>query len=111
MLKGAQRYGQEYGSAEFQNAYNRAMEQRARVSNALLGVGQYGPAAATEIGGAARGYATGAGQAIGNIGAARASGYQSQANILQNALNLGLQGFGQYRESQLQPVTVTGRRV
>ena len=111
MLKGAQRYGQEYGSAEFQNAYNRAMEQRARVSNALLGIGQYGPTAASEIGGAARGYATGAGQAIGNIGAARASGYQSQANILQNALNLGLQGFGQYRESQLQPVTVTGRRV
>lgn len=110
-LKAGTQYGQEMASQEFQNAYNRAMEQRARVSNALLGVGGYGPTAANQIGGAARSYAAGAGQAIGNIGAARASGYETQGNILQNALNLGLQGYGQYRENQLQPVQVTGRRI
>lgn len=109
-LKAGTQYGQEMASQEFQNAYNRAMEQRARVSNALLGVGGYGPTAASQIGGAARNYAAGAGQAIGDIGAARASGYQAQGNILQNALNLGLQGYGQYRENQLQPYTVTSRR-
>jgi len=110
MLRGTQRYGQELASQEFQNAYARAMEQRARVSNALLGVGDVGPQAAAQLGGAARSYAAGAGQALGNIGAARASGYQTQGNILQNALNLGLQGYGQYRENLLQPVTIRSRR-
>jgi hypothetical protein len=108
-LKGTQRYGQELASQEFANAYERAMAQRARVSNALLGVGQFGPSAATAIGGAAQRYATGAGGAISDIGAARASGYGQQQNILQNALNLALQGYGQYRENQLQPVTIRSR--
>lgn len=109
-LKGTQRYGQELASQEFANAYERAMAQRARVSNALLGIGQFGPSAATAIGGAAQRYATGAGGAISDIGAARASGYGQQQNILQNALNLALQGYGQYRENQLQPVTIQSRK-
>jgi hypothetical protein len=110
MLKGAQRYGQSLASQEFANAYERARQQRADVSNALIGLGNLGPAAASQIGGAARDYTTGAGQAIGNIGAARASGYQAQGNILQNALNLGLQGYGQYRENQLQPYNIRSQR-
>ena len=103
ILKGTQRYGQELASQEFANAYERAMAQRARVSNALLGIGQFGPSAASAIGGAAQRYATGAGAAMSDVGAARASGYGAQGNILQNALNLGLQGYGQYREGKLQP--------
>lgn len=110
-LKAGTQYGQEMASQEYQSAYERARQQRADVTNALLGVGGYGPTAASQIGGAARSYATGAGQALSNIGAARASGYQAQGNILQNALNLGLQGYGQYREGLLQPVQVTGRRM
>jgi len=109
-LKGTERYGQELASQEFANAFERARQQRADVSNALLGLGQFGPGAAGQMGGAARSYAAGAGQAIGNIGAARASGYQAQGNILQNALNLGLQGYAQMREQQLQPYTVQSRR-
>lgn len=97
MLKGAQRYGQELGSQEYQNAYARAMEQRARTTNALLGVGQYGPTAATTIGGAAQNYAQGAGQAIGMGGQARASGYIGQANALSNALSQGAMGYGLYK--------------
>lgn len=108
-LQAGQRYGQELASQEYANAYERAMAQRARVSNALLGVGQFGPSAATAIGGAAQRYATGAGGAMSDIGAARASGYGAQQNILQNALNLGLQGYGQYRENQLQPVSIAPR--
>jgi hypothetical protein len=109
-IRAGTRYGQEMGSQEYQNAFTRAMQQRAAATNALQGLGVLGPSAAGAIGGAAQGYAAGAGQAIGNIGAARASGYQAQGNILQNALNLGLQGYGQYRENQLQPYTVTSRR-
>lgn len=95
MLKGAQRYGQEMGSQEYQNAYARAMEQRARVSNALLGVGQFGPAATTAMGGAARTFGVGGGSALSDVGASRASGYIGRANALNEALS-GLAGaYGQ----------------
>jgi len=110
ILKGTQRYGQEMASQEYQNAFNRAMQQREMRSNAMLGLGGVGPAAVSRLGGAAQQYAAGAGQAIGNAGQARASGYLSQGNILQNALATGLQGYGQYRENLLQPVTIQSRR-
>jgi hypothetical protein len=126
MLKGAQRYGQEMGSQEFQNAYARAMDQRARVTNALGGLGGIGPTAASTIGGAAQNYAQGAGQAIQMGGQARASGYIGRANALSNALSQGAMGYGMYRGgyfgnpgaglsmeslNQILPgVTVTGRR-
>ncbi len=97
MLKGAQRYGQEMGSQEFQNAYARAMDQRARVTNALSGIGGIGPTAASAIGGAAQNYAQGAGQAIQMGGQARASGYIGRANALSNALSQGAMGYGMYR--------------
>ena len=111
ILKGAQRYGQEMGSQEYQNAFNRAMQQREMRSNAMLNLGGVGPAAVSRLGGAAQQYAAGAGQAIGSAGQARASGYGAQGNILQNALAMGLQGYGQYREGLLQPVTIQSRRV
>ncbi len=118
MLKGAQRYGQEMGSQEFQNAYARAMDQRARVTNALGDLGGIGPTAARTIGGAAQDYAQGAGQAIQMGGQARASGYIGRANALNQALSgmVGAFGQSQYglsRQSldQILPgVTVTGRR-
>jgi len=94
MLKGAQRFGQELGSQEYQNAYARAMQQRANLTNALSGIGAYGPAAAGAMGGAAQGYASGAGQAIGMGGQARASGYLGQSNALANALSQGAMGYG-----------------
>jgi len=97
MLKGAQRYGQEMGSQEFQNAYARAMEQRRAVTNALAGLGAGGPTAASAIGGAAQNYAQGAGQAIQMGGQARASGYIGRANALSNALSQGAMGYGMYR--------------
>lgn len=107
MLKGAQRYGQELGSQEFSNAYARAMEQRQRVTNALFGLGGIGPTAATTIGGAAQGYAQGAGQAIQTGGQARASGYLGQANALTNALQQGAMGYGLYRGGYFGPSSVT----
>ena len=100
-LKAGTQYGQELASQEFANAYERAMAQRARVSNALLGIGQFGPSAASAIGGAAQRYAQGAGQAIGDVGAARASGYLGQANALREALGGVVGAYGGYRGSGL----------
>lgn len=94
MLKGAQRYGQEMGSMEYQNAFDRAMRQRSVVTNALSGLGGLGPTSAGEMAGAARNYATGAGNAMMTGGQARASGYIGQANALSNALSQGAMGYG-----------------
>jgi len=96
-IKAGVRYGQEMGSQEFQNAYNRLMNQRATVTNALLGIGGYGPAIAGQNVGAMGA----AGSNIANIqlggGQARASGYLGQANALNQALSQGAGLYGMYR--------------
>jgi hypothetical protein len=46
------------------------------------------------MGGAARSYASGAGQAIQTGGQARASGYLGQANALSQALGQAATGYG-----------------
>jgi hypothetical protein len=96
-IKAGVRYGQEMGSQEFQNAYNRLMNERATVTNALLGIGGYGPAIAGQNVGA---MGT-AGSNIANIqlggGQARASGYLGQANALNQALSQGAGLYGMYR--------------
>lgn len=94
MLRGTQRYGQEMASQEYQNAFDRAMRQRAVMTNALSGLGGLGPVSAGEMGGAAQRYATGAGNALMTGGQARASGYIGQANALSNALSQGAMGYG-----------------
>lgn len=96
-IKAGVRYGQEMGSQEFQNAYNRLMNQRATVTNALLGIGGYGPAIAGQNVGAMGS----AGSNIANIqlggGQARASGYLGQANALNQALSQGAGLYGMYK--------------
>lgn len=97
MLRGAQRYGQDLASQEYQNAYARAMQQRQMQTNALSGLGGLGPVAVGQMGGAARDYATGAGNAMQAAGQARASGYIGQGNALANALGQGAMGYGMYK--------------
>lgn len=96
-IKAGTRYGQEMASQEFQNAYNRLMNQRASVTNALLGIGGYGPAIAGQNA-AAMGSA---GSNIANIqlgtGQARASGYLGQANALSQALGQAAGAYGMYK--------------
>jgi hypothetical protein len=95
-LKAAQRYGQDYASGEFGNAYNR-----------LAGLAQIGPSAAGVMNTLGQNYATAAGQnlmaggqAVGqgymNAGAARASGYIGGAN----AISGGLGQYLNYQQSQ-----------
>lgn len=97
MLKGTQRFGQELASQEFQNAFARARQQRADVTNALLGIGGYGPSLASS----AAGSIGQTGSSLANLqmgaGQARASGYIGQSNALAQALGQGAMGYGLYK--------------
>jgi hypothetical protein len=85
-LKAAARYGQEMGSQEYQNAFNRYQTNRANQLNPLGSLLSSGQAAATNQAGAAGNYGAQAGQGMTNIGAANAAGTMASANALGNAL-------------------------
>ena len=131
-LKAATRYGQEAGSQEYTNAYNRFMANREAVTQGLTGLAGRGAGAAgtasqlagsmgnalagnqfnlgsnlgtmaSNAGSTVAGAYTGAiptmaaltsanpyGQAMENVGQARASGYVGGATALGNALNSGV---------------------
>ena len=97
-LKAAQRYGQEFASNEFGNAYNR-----------LASRAGFGQTASTNMGGAAGSFGANAGNLITGAGAARASGYVGGAN----ALTSGLGQYMNYTQSKdlmnrLLPQTAAG---
>lgn len=75
-LKAAQRYGQEFASNEFGNAYNR-----------LASLANVGQTASTNVGNAAGAFGVNAGNLMTSGGAARASGYVGGANALTGGLN------------------------
>jgi hypothetical protein len=85
-LKGAQRYGQEMGSQEYMNAFNRYQTERNAQLNplqSLAGVGQTATGALTN---AAQQFGAQTGQNLQDIGSARASGYLGGQNALSGAL-------------------------
>jgi hypothetical protein len=118
-LKGAQRYGSDLASQEYQNAFNRYQSNRAAQAQeygnafnrfqtertntlaplqSLAGVGQSATQQAQQ---ASQNYATGATNALGNFGAAqgsniigsgnaRASGYVGGANAISGGVGQGL---------------------
>lgn len=106
-IRAGTRYGQEMGSQEFANAYARAMNQRAALTNALSSLGGLGPTATGMMGAAGQQYTTGAGRAIEAGGAARASGYLGQANALSQALGQAAMGYGLSRGGYFGPTSVT----
>lgn len=88
-LRGAQRFGQDLASQEYQNAFNRYYAQRASQLNplqSLMGAGQTSANTLTTAAGQ-----TGQGVAGAQLagGQARASGYIGGANALTSALNTG----------------------
>lgn len=60
-MKAAARYGQEMGSQEYSNAYNRFRDTQGLQRNALAGVVGFAPAAAGSMATAGQNYASGAG--------------------------------------------------
>ena len=75
-LKAAQRFGQEFASNEFGNAYNR-----------LAGLAGVGQTATNTMGNAAGTFGANAGNLMTSGAAARASGYVGGANALTGGLN------------------------
>jgi hypothetical protein len=103
-MKGAQRFGQDLASQEYQNAFNRYQTERAARLNPLQSLAGVGQTSAQQVGAAGQSmtsgmgnalgaYGQGAGEALGAAGQARASGYMGMANVLGG-------GVGQYMNYQ-----------
>lgn len=88
-LKAAQRYGQEMGSQEYTNAFNRYQTERNARLNPLQSLAGVGQTATNQLVSAGQNYANAAGEAIGAGAQARASGYMGVANAAAG-------GLGQY---------------
>jgi len=85
--KALQRFGQDYGSQEYTNAFNRYQAERtARLQplQALTGMGQ---STGQQISQQGQQMASNVGDAMGSAAAARASGYVGTANALTGGLN------------------------
>jgi hypothetical protein len=88
-LKAAQRYGQEMGSAEYLNAFNRYQAENMARLNPLQSLAGMAQTSTGQLGQAGQAMATGVGEAGGQAAQARASGYMGGVNAL-------TQGLGQY---------------
>ena len=86
-LKAATRFGQEMGSQEYTNAYNRYQTNRANQLAPLGSLLSSGQAAASNTGAAAGSYGAGAGGNITGAGAASAAGQIGSTNALTDALS------------------------
>lgn len=81
-LKAATRFGQDMGSQEYQNAFNRYQTERSAALQPLQSLAGVGQSATNQVGAAGQNYATNAGNAYGAAGQAQASGYMGQANAM-----------------------------
>jgi hypothetical protein len=100
-MKAAARYGQEMGSQEYSNAYNRFRDTQGLRRNALAGVVGFAPTAAGSMAAGGQNYASGAGpqmyQQGVNTGNALIAGQQARESSygnLGNALSKYLSGGG-----------------
>ena len=85
-LKGIQRFGQDLGSQEYMNAFNRYQTERNARLNPLQSLAGVGQTSTNVLGAAGQSMASNVGEALGAAGQARASGYVGQANALTGAL-------------------------
>lgn len=99
--KALTRFGQDYGSQEYTNAFNRYQVNRSNLLQPLQSlagqgqttantIGNYGQAMTSDINASLGNYGTNASNALIGGANARASGYVGQANALSSALGTGL---------------------
>lgn len=100
-LKAATRYGQEMGSQEYGNAYNRALtsynagvNRESTGYNRLAAMSGIGQTAANTIGTAGQNYATGAGTISQNMASNVGEAYQGAANARASGYVGGANAFG-----------------
>ena len=92
-MKAAQRYGVDYGSTKYNEAFNRYTNNRSNIYNMLSGQSAAGQASANNTAAAGNAFATGGGAAMGNIGAANASGYMGSSNAYSNAIGNAMNNY------------------
>jgi hypothetical protein len=92
-MKAATRYGVDYGSTKYKEAFDRFRSNRGDIYSMLSGQGNVGLNAANNTATAGNNYATGGGAAIGNIGAANASGYMGSSNAYSNAISNAMNNY------------------
>ena len=85
-LRAAQQYGQDLGSQEYQNAYNRYQTNRTNVLNPLQSLLGQAQSTANTLGTSGQNYANNAGTTMMAAGNARASGYTNSADAWSKAL-------------------------
>jgi len=96
MFKGLQRYGQDMGAQEYQNAFNRYQVNRTNQLNPLQSLMGAGQTAANTLSGAAGQLGGQLGENAIGAGNARASGYIGSANAYTQALQGVNKAFGGY---------------
>lgn len=92
-MKAAQRYGQDMGSQEYMNAFNRYQTNRANQLNPLQSLMGAGQTSANTLTTAAGQLGSDLGQNALGAGNARASGYMGQANALTSALGTAVNQY------------------
>jgi hypothetical protein len=86
-LKAAQAYGQEMGSQEYMNAFNRYQTERNARLNPLQSLAGVGQTAANTLGQSGQNYATNVGNALTNQAAIAGNAGMAGANAYGNALS------------------------
>lgn len=97
-LRGITQFGQELGSQEYTNAFNRYQAERAARLNPLQSLAGMGQSTAATSGQQAGAYGESMANSAAQMGNIRASGYVGQANALTGALG---QGLNYYQNQQM----------
>lgn len=95
-LRGVTQFGQELGSQEYQNAFNRFQAERAGQLNPLQSLMGAGQTSANMLTGAAGQFGQQQAESAANLGNLRASGYMGTAN----AITGGIGQYMNYRQNQ-----------
>lgn len=109
-LKALQRYGQDYASGEFGNAYNRYTANQTSQYNRLAGLAGSGQTAANTLGNAGADYANYAGNNLTSNANAQGAAGIAGANAWSNALTSGFNNYQQqnFANSLLKNLNGTG---
>jgi len=99
--KALTRYGQEMGSQEFQNAFNRYQTERAAQLQPLQSLAGVGQTSANTLTSAAGTMGSNIAEGLASAANARASGYVGGANAINQAVGQGINLYGLYNQNQL----------
>lgn len=99
-IKAAARFGTDYASGQYGNAFNRNQSAQQQAYNQFANVANMGQNAANNTGQAGANYATTAGANMIGAGNAQAAAGLAQGNIWQNALNQGVSAYNNRPQQQ-----------